>query len=111
MLIFCPTCGNILTLKPASAMQENQFHCMTCPYVQVIETQVTVGHVNKDKKEIATVIGDNSGVGKSKAHIKCPKCDHAEAWFHQMQTRSADEASTIFYECCNPKCKHKWNDR
>lgn len=41
---------------------------------------------------------------------KCPKCEHPEAWFHQMQTRSADEASTIFYECGNPKCGFKWNE-
>mmetsp|Transcript_17518 Transcript_17518/g.45818 ORF Transcript_17518/g.45818 Transcript_17518/m.45818 type:complete len:112 (-) Transcript_17518:170-505(-) len=111
MLIFCPTCGNILTLQERSLVEENRFYCMTCPYVQVIEAPVAIGHTNQDKKEVAHLIGDNAGVGKAKADIKCPKCEHPEAWFHQMQTRSADEASTIFYECCNPKCKHKWNDR
>jgi DNA-directed RNA polymerase III subunit RPC11 len=33
-------------------------------------------------------------------HI-CPSCGHGRAKFVQMQTRSADEAATIFFKCCN----------
>lgn len=40
--------------------------------------------------------------------VVCPKCSHDKAYFTQIQTRSADEASTIIYDCCN--CGHKWRD-
>lgn len=43
-----------------------------------------------------------------KAEVVCPKCSHGHAYFMQMQTRSADEASTIIYKCCN--CGHKWRE-
>ncbi|KAJ1607760.1 hypothetical protein OJ253_2211, partial [Cryptosporidium canis] len=34
----------------------------------------------------------------------CPECSHNEAFFTQFQARSADEGSTVMYECC--KCQH-----
>jgi DNA-directed RNA polymerase subunit M/transcription elongation factor TFIIS len=36
----------------------------------------------------------------------CPNCDHPELLFYTMQLRSADEGSTVFYECS--KCNHKF---
>jgi DNA-directed RNA polymerase III subunit RPC11 len=39
----------------------------------------------------------------------CPKCNHNEAYFMQMQIRSADEPMSIFYKCV--KCAHQWNDK
>lgn len=38
----------------------------------------------------------------------CPNCAHREAYFKEVQTRSADEPATIFYRCCN--CKHQWKE-
>ena len=37
----------------------------------------------------------------------CPNCQHTELLFYTMQLRSADEGSTVFYEC--EKCKHKFS--
>jgi DNA-directed RNA polymerase I subunit RPA12 len=34
----------------------------------------------------------------------CPKCENAELKFRDVQTRGADEGSTIFYKC--PICGH-----
>jgi DNA-directed RNA polymerase I subunit RPA12 len=34
----------------------------------------------------------------------CPKCENAELKFRDVQTRGADEGSTIFYKC--PACGH-----
>jgi DNA-directed RNA polymerase subunit M/transcription elongation factor TFIIS len=38
----------------------------------------------------------------------CMKCHYKEAYFFQMQIRSADEPMTIFYKCCS--CNYQWNE-
>ena len=38
---------------------------------------------------------------------KCPKCGYGQMYYSVMQTRSADEGSTVFYECI--KCHYKYN--
>lgn len=40
----------------------------------------------------------------------CPACNHTQAYFRQMQIRSADEPMTTFYRCCNASCAHNWRD-
>lgn len=46
---------------------------------------------------------------KVKMTIKeqCPSCKHPELKYYTMQTRSADEGSTVFYECEN--CLHSFS--
>lgn len=38
---------------------------------------------------------------------ECPRCGHYKAYYEMIQTRSADEQSTIIFECV--KCSHKWS--
>lgn len=42
--------------------------------------------------------------------VTCPKCEHGRAYFMQIQIRSADEPSSIFYKCCNQTCNHQWRE-
>jgi DNA-directed RNA polymerase III subunit RPC11 len=42
------------------------------------------------------------------ATARCPHCEHTQAYFMQIQIRSADEPSTTFYKCV--ACKKQWND-
>jgi len=56
---------------------------------------------------------DGSDEGGDSRHAKvdepCPKCGHPEMSFYTMQLRSADEGSTVFYECLSKKCGHKYS--
>lgn len=47
---------------------------------------------------------------RQRTEILCPVCDHREAYFYQMQTRSADEPMTTFYQCVSRTCGHHWRD-
>lgn len=40
--------------------------------------------------------------------LACRKCGSAEVSFYQVQTRGADESSSVFCMCLNAKCKKKW---
>ena len=41
--------------------------------------------------------------------IKCPKCKSEQIYEKSVQTRSADEAASIFRTCLN--CNYKWQAR
>ncbi|KAK6000828.1 hypothetical protein QM012_003553 [Aureobasidium pullulans] len=38
----------------------------------------------------------------------CPKCEHGELKYRDVQMRGADEGSTIFYKC--PACGHGFKE-
>ena len=44
----------------------------------------------------------------AKTTIVCQKCEFTEAFFKEIQIRSADEPSTIFYKCCD--CGFEWRE-
>ena len=43
-----------------------------------------------------------------KTEAQCNNCGHDEAYFMQIQIRSADEPSTRFYRCV--QCSCTWSD-
>lgn len=40
--------------------------------------------------------------------VTCPSCSAGQAYFMQVQIRSADEPATIFYRCV--ECTHTWRE-
>jgi len=40
--------------------------------------------------------------------MSCSKCGSSKVFQHHKQTRSSDEATTIFYTCANKSCRQKW---
>jgi transcription elongation factor S-II len=52
---------------------------------------------------------DENAMVRPKANTSafvCSRCRSRECYFHEMQTRSADEPMTIFVTCLD--CDHKW---
>ena len=41
MLLFCPTCSNVLTVEEGTGPSSYRFACQTCPYVYNITKKVT----------------------------------------------------------------------
>ncbi|XP_047664187.1 DNA-directed RNA polymerase III subunit RPC10 [Tachysurus fulvidraco] len=108
MLLFCPTCGNVLVVEEGQRCY--RFACNTCPYVHNITRKVNNRKYPK-LKEVDDVLGGSAAwENVDSTAEKCPKCEHARAYFMQIQTRSADEPMTTFYKCCNQQCGHRWRD-
>mgnify|MGYP001807104472 CR=1 FL=1 len=42
------------------------------------------------------------------AAATCPKCSYHQAYFMEIQTRSADEPATLFFKCV--QCAHRWRE-
>jgi len=40
--------------------------------------------------------------------VACPSCAYPQAYFKEIQTRSADEPATLFFKCA--KCDFQWKE-
>ncbi|KAK6641260.1 DNA-directed RNA polymerase III subunit RPC10 [Polyplax serrata] len=108
MLLFCPSCANVLGIEQGEASL--RFACNTCPYIFNIARKVTSRYYPR-LKEVDDVLGGTAAwENVDSTEERCPKCSHSRAYFMQIQTRSADEPMTTFYKCCNPECGHRWRD-
>jgi len=47
----------------------------------------------------------------SVAMATCPKCKNRDLTYVAVNTRSADEGQTVYFNCRNDKCKYKWSIR
>jgi DNA-directed RNA polymerase III subunit RPC11 len=109
MLLFCPTCANILEVEegPNSCLR---FSCSTCPYIYNINKRIS-NRTYPKLKEVDDVLGGAAAwENVDSTEERCPKCDHPRAFFMQIQTRSADEPMTTFYKCCSQECGHRWRE-
>ncbi|XP_053684705.1 DNA-directed RNA polymerase III subunit RPC10 [Sabethes cyaneus] len=108
MLMFCPTCGNLLLVEEGT--DSLRFSCNTCPYICKIKRKIST-RIYPKLKEVDHVMGGAAAwENVDSTDADCPACAHNRAYFMQMQTRSADEPMTTFYKCCNPICGHNWRD-
>lgn len=108
MLLFCPTCSNILIVE--EGLSCFRFACNTCPYVYNIKQKMSNRKYPR-LKDVDDVLGGAAAwENVDSTEEKCPKCSHSRAYFMQIQTRSADEPMTTFYKCCSPQCGHQWRD-
>ena len=112
MVSFCSKCGALLMPKKDSS--GTKLVCRKCGYTEEDRSkpeayvlQERIRHTPRDK---ITVVEDNSKdlASMPTAKVDCPKCHNNLAAYWQVQTRAADEGSTIFFRCL--KCKHTWRE-
>ncbi|MHA1333032.1 MAG: transcription factor S [Candidatus Odinarchaeia archaeon] len=107
---FCPECGGLLV----SSNKENGkvLKCLRCGYEFKSDTDVNysftrkINHGPKDKTVILT--NDEQIKTMPTTRAECPKCGNREAYYWQVQTRSADEPATTFFRCT--KCAYTWRE-
>mmetsp|Transcript_5257 Transcript_5257/g.9110 ORF Transcript_5257/g.9110 Transcript_5257/m.9110 type:complete len:108 (-) Transcript_5257:37-360(-) len=105
---FCPLDGTLLQVQLV-AEGPTFWRCSTCPYSCEITAPVTK-KMFPVKKEVDDILGGAAAwENVDRTMAVCPQCSHGEAYFLQMQIRSADEPMSVFYKCC--KCSHQWNDK
>lgn len=107
---FCPLDGTLLQIRlPGGSGGSTHFFCATCPYSCDIAKKVTK-KTRPQRKQVDDILGGAAAwENVDRTMAVCPQCSHKEAYFLQMQLRSADEPMTIFYKCVS--CSHQWNDR
>ena len=104
-MYFCPFCCNLLIPEQTQSLN---LSCTACPYIYKLS--VTLSNSSKNTvKTIDKILGEEDDLKyANKCQIKCPKCYFNEAMFLEIQTRSADEPMTIFYQCT--KCRFDWKE-
>mmetsp|Transcript_3461 Transcript_3461/g.7142 ORF Transcript_3461/g.7142 Transcript_3461/m.7142 type:complete len:129 (-) Transcript_3461:148-534(-) len=126
---FCPLDGTLLqvTSTISNSSNINAFACRTCRYVCQISKggQSTAGvgtwsgsfrssMRSLKSKAVDDILGGASAwENVDKTAAVCPRppsgCGATDAYFMQIQIRSADEPMSVFYKCVG--CGFQWNDK
>lgn len=96
--MFCDKCGSILVPDEEGTSCCPKCGCKSNESIDISDESKNV------KKEVHMISKDVETLPKVK--MKCKKCGNNEAYYFVAQTRSADEAPTIFYRCT--KCDNRW---
>ncbi|KAI1433733.1 transcription factor S-II-domain-containing protein [Xylaria sp. CBS 124048] len=112
-LIFCSDCGNLLPVSKGNV--KNILHCDCCGAENRDTASKTIVTKSKpsdfpsllrQKLSIVQSVERHKISTEAVTNATCDKCGRTEVRFSEVQMRSADEGSTIFYRC---DCGHKWN--
>ena len=111
-ICFCSKCESYLYNE--GEVVGSDFTCKDCNLNFVIPKELRVmktvyeynNHMDENKKDNNDVGGSNM----AEIEFDCIKCDSNKAFYRAVQTRSADEGQTVFYECVKCGEKTKTND-
>ncbi len=87
----CPACGKKISSDSNS---------------KAFEIKQKISHSELEKTVI--IEEPNDIVVMPITNAKCIKCGNNEAYYRELQTRSADESMTTFYRC--RRCGYTWRD-
>lgn len=113
MTSYCPTCANLLLVDLVTVLdddrQQLRYFCQTCPYIYNIDNKITRSLKTARKTQDDVLSTDAQNSTRPQTAVTCSKCNHDKAYFTEVQTRSADEAATLFFTCV--KCGNKWREQ
>ena len=112
---FCIDCGDLLDFE---IINNNSVKCQKCGGETELDNIKNHYIETNDKYELSKIwmnklknkedkLREEQKNERTIIDEKCPKCGNGQMYYYSMQTRSADEGSTIFYECV--KCHYKYN--
>jgi len=103
---FCDKCGTVMVSKEEKGKMF--LVCRKCGQKTKDYKPLEITE-RVDKKPLDDVIIiEKNEEALPKTKTLCPKCGNSEAVWWLQQTRSADEAPTLFLRCT--KCKHSWRE-
>ncbi|KAF2746582.1 hypothetical protein M011DRAFT_445523 [Sporormia fimetaria CBS 119925] len=127
-LLFCTTCGALLNRQPLAEKTIKCDYLNRSPPPLFILFTMTFAHTSSPNQWPSTQTTHSkpnafpSSLQRKKSKIQipmegemqtwalvshtCPQCQHPEMRFRDLQMRSADEGTTIFYHC--PSCGHRF---
>ena len=112
---FCVDCGQLLdfelinnfSVKCQKCGGETSLDTIKNHYIESSETfELSKLWMNKLKHK-EDKLREEQKNKKAVIEETCPKCGYGKMYYYVLQTRSADEGSTVFYECI--KCHYKFN--
>ncbi|KAI5209963.1 hypothetical protein E4T39_00547 [Aureobasidium subglaciale] len=113
-LLFCKDCGSILDRCPPDQLLVK---CSMCFLENDNHWPVSQETTSKPSTFPSRLVDKRSNVQILTAEDRdtwtmtskhCPKCEHDGLKFRDVQTRGADEGSTVFYKC--PACGHGFKE-
>ncbi|KAK6407656.1 RNA polymerase III C11 subunit [Oleoguttula sp. CCFEE 5521] len=122
MLLFCPSCSNLLTISPLPSHElppqsshlanRSRFECRTCPYQMLLDRKYyerkTLPKLNPGEGDILGGAEAWKNVDQTEAKCVREGCGGEKAYWRQVQIRSADEPMTRFYRCV--ECGGEWRE-
>ena len=104
---FCKKCGSLMVAKQEK--NKTILVCRSCKFKLKKYKPLEIEESVKSKPlESNVVIVEKKEETLPKTKAECPKCQNNEAVWWMQQTRSADEAPTLFLRCT--KCSHSWRE-
>ncbi|USP76025.1 DNA-directed RNA polymerase I subunit RPA12 [Curvularia clavata] len=115
-LVFCTDCGNLLDGSAGKQQQNIVLTCGICGAHNKDTSSKTVVTVSKPtafpsslraKRSQVQTFSEEDVQTTSVINHPCEKCGREQVRYYTQQLRSADEGTTVFYEC---DCGHKYVD-
>jgi DNA-directed RNA polymerase subunit M len=103
---FCKKCGTVLV--PTEEKKKTILICKKCGYKVKHYKPLEIEENVEKRPEDDVIVIEKNEEALPKTKTVCPKCAHKEAFWWLRQTRSADEAPTLFLRCT--KCRHSWRE-
>ncbi len=103
---FCDKCKSVLVTKKEGS--KTLLICRQCGYRVTDYKPLEISEKISKKPLDDIIVIEKNAEALPKTKAVCPKCGHTEAIWWLQQTRSIDEAPTLFLRCT--QCKHSWRE-